>query len=444
VRFFTSNDVYMKSKNLIFSLLLVAMSLGTAWAIRGQFGHEHGAAWAGALGSLSVLLVSKRKDWLAKALYATLAGALGWGLGGIMSYGLVVGYGRADDFGNALYGLEMLLVIGGLYGFMGGGFFGLALSDTKKNPIKWAPLIVEMTLGGILFYYFLINQYGWKVNPPRSEVWAVCLGVAVALTWNLIRNKNYVALRVAIFSSLGAGFGFAFGNFLQVLGSVSEIHFNFWNVMEYSLGFFGGIGLAYGTLTAEWEPEEQENSVGKKQWFHLLMLVLIIPYIMWQQNFEWERIQSTYVKLLATDDQSVYHLVIYGSLILTLVMGIYWVAKFRKTAAFSFEEVRKFFFGHWLLYILLSYIVTGAIISTYRIEQYLYLINFFIILLLINRANGEFKPAPFSFKKAVKIFGAIILFISLLAFILIQTHGELKGSHKRFGEEPAVKDSIAK
>jgi len=434
----------MKSKNLIFSLLLVAMSLGTAWAIRGQFGHEHGAAWAGALGSLSVLLVSKRKDWLAKALYATLAGALGWGLGGIMSYGLVVGYGRADDFGNALYGLEMLFVIGGLYGFMGGGFFGLVLSDTKKNPIKWAPLIAELTLGGILFYYFLVNQYGWKVNPPRSEVWAVCLGVAAALTWYLVRNKNYAALRVAIFTSMGAGFGFGFGNFLQVLGSVSEIHFNFWNVMEYSLGFFVGVGLAYSTLTTEWEPEEQENTGEKKQLFHLIMLVLIIPYIMWQQNFEWERIQSTYVKLLATDDQSVYNLVIYGSLILTLAMGIYWVAKFRKTSAFSFEEVRKFFFGHWLLYITLSYIVTGAIISTYRIEQYLYLINFFVILMLINRANAEFKPELFSFGKAFKVFGAIILFISLLAFILIQTHGELKGSHKRFGEEPAVKDSIAK
>ena len=434
----------MKSKNLIFSLLLVAMTLGTAWAIRGQFGHEHGAAWAGALGSLSVLLVSKRKDWLANALYATLAGALGWGLGGIMSYGLVVGYGRADDFGNALYGLEMLFVIGGLYGFMGGGFFGLVLSDTKKNPVKWAPLIAELTLGGILFYYFLVNQYGWKVNPPRSEVWAVCLGVAAALTWYLIRNKNYAALRVAIFTSMGAGFGFGFGNFLQVLGSVSEIHFNFWNVMEYSLGFFGGIGLAYGTLTTEWEPEEQENTVGKKQLFHLIMLVLIIPYIMWQQNFEWERIQSTYVKLLATDDQSVYNLVIYGSLILTLAMGVYWVAKFRNITSFSYGEIKKFFFGHWLLYILLSYIITGAIISTYRIEQYLYLINFFIILLLINRASGEFKPAPFSYVKVFKVFGAIILFISLLAFILIQTHGELKGSHKRFGEEPVVKDSIAK
>jgi hypothetical protein len=64
--------------------------------------------------------------------------------------------------------------------------------------------------------------------------------------------------------------------------------------------------------------------------------------------------------------------------------------------------------------------------------------------LLINRATAKFKPEPFSFRKAFKVFGAIILFISLLASILIQTHGELKGSHKRFGEEPAVKDSIAK
>ncbi len=434
----------MKSKDLLFSLLLVAMSLGTAWAIRGQFGHEHGAAWAGTLGSLSVLLVSKRKDWLAKAFYISLAGALGWGLGGIMSYGLIVGYGRADDFGNALYGLEMLFVIGGLYGFLGGGFFALAISDTKKNPVKWASLIVEMTVGGILFYYFLINQYGWKVNPPRSEVWSVCLGIAAALAWNLIRNKNYAALRVAIFTSMGAGFGFAFGNFLQGLGMVSEIHFNFWNVMEYSVGFFGGIGLAYGTLTTEWEPEEQENTFGKNQLFQLIMLVLIIPFIMWQQNFEWERIQSTYVKLLATDDQGGYNLVIYGSLLLTLSMGIYWVAKFKNSTALSFGDVRKFFFGHWLLYITLSYIVTGAIISTYRVEQYLYLVNFIIILLLIHRANAAFNPEPFNIGKAFKIVGAILLFISLLAFILIQTHGEIKGSHKRFGGEAVIKDSTAK
>ena len=70
--------------------------------------------------------------------------------------------------------------------------------------------------------------------------------------------------------------------------------------------------------------------------------------------------------------------------------------------------------------------------------------NFIIILLLINRANAEFKPEPFNYAKAFKIAGAILLFISLLAFILIHTHGELKGSHKRFGGEAALKDSTAK
>ena len=37
----------MKNKQLILPILLVGIALGTAWAIRGQFGHEPGAAMAG-------------------------------------------------------------------------------------------------------------------------------------------------------------------------------------------------------------------------------------------------------------------------------------------------------------------------------------------------------------------------------------------------------------
>ena len=68
-------------------MLLAGMALGTAWAIRGQFGHEQGAAWAGAIGSLSVLILAKRKDWISKGLIATFAGAAGWGLGGMIATG---------------------------------------------------------------------------------------------------------------------------------------------------------------------------------------------------------------------------------------------------------------------------------------------------------------------------------------------------------------------
>ncbi len=41
--------------------LFVAIVLGLGWAMRGHFGHEWGAAWAGAMGALAVLIVSKRK-----------------------------------------------------------------------------------------------------------------------------------------------------------------------------------------------------------------------------------------------------------------------------------------------------------------------------------------------------------------------------------------------
>ncbi len=51
----------MKNKEQWLSILIVAMSLATAWAIRGQFGHEQGAAWAGAVGGLALIMVSKTK-----------------------------------------------------------------------------------------------------------------------------------------------------------------------------------------------------------------------------------------------------------------------------------------------------------------------------------------------------------------------------------------------
>ena len=105
-------------------MLIVAMSLGTAWAVRGKFGHEQGAAWAGAIGAMSVVLVAKRADWYNKVFKVALAAAIGWGIGGMISYGVVVGYGRGSDFVNVYYGLLMLFVIGALYGFLGGGLFG--------------------------------------------------------------------------------------------------------------------------------------------------------------------------------------------------------------------------------------------------------------------------------------------------------------------------------
>ena len=50
-----------------FAFLLVALMMGLAWAIRGHFGHENGAAWAGAIGTLAILVATRRPDWIRPA-----------------------------------------------------------------------------------------------------------------------------------------------------------------------------------------------------------------------------------------------------------------------------------------------------------------------------------------------------------------------------------------
>ncbi len=429
----------MKDRQLYFSMLVVGLSLGTAWAIRGQFGHEHGAAWAGGIGCLSLLLVAKRSDWYAKFFSVVMAGALGWGVGGIMSYGIVVGYGRADDFVNAYYGLMMLVVIGGLYGYIGGGLFGLALASTARNPVKWVNLIVEMVVGAILFYFFMITEFEWFMTPPRSEMWAACFGMAVALTWFMVRHQQNSALRVAVFSGLGGGFGFAFGNFLQVLGSVSGIKFNFWNVMEYTLGFFGGLGMTYGTLTSSWEQSETPQKKSS-QLFPLLMIILIIPFTVWQQNFDTKRIYEMLTKLNVLDGSPLFGLTEWSGLVLILLFAVFWFYKYyssrAESVAYSYNDVHTFFTGHLSLYIVFSFIITGAFVSSYRPEQYLYVLNLIAILLLINKTHPEFSNGGIGLKKWSINFAGVAVFIALLALIATYSHDELKGAQKRFGAEP--------
>jgi len=426
----------MKNKQLILNMIIAGMTLGTTWAIRGQFGHEQGAAWAGAVGAIAVILISGRQDWYSKLFKATLAAAIGWGLGGIMSYGVVVGYGRGTDFVNVYYGLLMLFVIGGLYGFVGGGLFGLTLTDSAKQKVKWVELITGTVASGILVYFFLIIEWEWFMTPPRSEVWAACLGVAIFLTWFTVHYRHKAALRVAVFAGLGGGFGFAFGNFLQVLGNVSEIQFNFWNVMEYSLGFFGGVGMAYGAFTSEWEASE-EGQKKNSNLIPILLVVLFIPFVVWDQSFTMEKIQRNYEKLVEGDPAFISWLIQLLAIALILihtafVLGKYYFSKSEEIVRYSAREVKTFLGTHFALYATFSLLITGAILSTHRIEQYLYPLNYFIIMFFISKLKPVFEPHDIQAKKWTRNFILLLVVIAVLATIAISIHGDMPGIQKRF------------
>ena len=421
----------MNSKKSGIHILVVALSLATAWAIRGQFGHEQGAAWAGAVGGLALVLVSQRKDWYNKIILVALASAIGWGAGGMISYGVVVGYGRADNFVNAFYGLSMLFVIGALFGLLGGGLVGLVLESTEKNKVKWGAVIAEMVTGGLISYYFLVEQIGVKMTPPRSEAWAIVLGAGIALLLHMARNKRNSAIRVAIFSALGGGFGFGFGNFLQVLGHVYEVQFNMWNVMEYSIGFFGGTGMAYGVFSSVWpqdeaKPEKWVNRVA------MAFVVVFIPVMIYRESLSFTHFLSRLEEIPNLESVALNSSIVAAVVILT--MGVLLFRKFLKVN-FEKKDIAIFLLVYLGVYTFISYLISGLFAGNTELNHHLYVLNIILIYVLYKK-QGEVVfyevSNKINAKKWFVFLLAILVCLAICALIAISIHGELSGSHNRF------------
>lgn len=426
-----------KNKTIV---LLTALSLGTTWAIRGQFGHEQGAAWAGAVACIILVYSSANPNWTKVGLKASLMGAIGWGIGGMMSYGIVVGYGRSEDWANATYGLLMLGLIGGLYGLLGGGLFGLGIEEGNSGKkVAWHQLLVEMTAGAIIFYFFIVEQLGIYMTPPRSEAWAICAGAGLALLYFLVRNSYSGALRTALFSAIGAGFGFAFGNFLQVMGFLSKIHFNFWNVMEYSLGFFGGLGMSYGLLTGfkttSPSPIHQEFPVNSRIKWSMIALVGLIPLIVFHQSFLEKDLLPSFSGLELSNPgfwaafATLFAFSLWG---LMQFMGYWNYKKLRIKAIRDDQFLYRTGMMLFLTYMAFSILITGAFISLDRIEQYLYVLNFLIIAILISKLNTTVEEGALPTFSVASV-GAIVLLAVLIAgAIAAFSHGPIPGGQMRF------------
>ena len=422
----------MNIKKQGIALLIVGMSLATAWAIRGQFGHEQGAAWAGAIGALALVLVSNRKDWYAKMPIIALASAIGWGAGGMISYGIVVGYGRADNFINVYYGLSMLFVIGSLFGLLGGGLVGLVLDSTKKNKVSWGALVSEMVAGGLLTYFFIIEQIGFKMTPPRSEAWAFVFGAGLAMLLHMARTNRNSAIRVAICSALGGGFGFGFGNFLHVTGNVFEIPFNMWNVMEYSIGFFGGIGMAYGVFSSKWPVNEQEKP---KNWVNrvaLFVVLIFIPLIVYRESLVYEHIMKRLGDIQNLEQIALVSTVFAVVVLIIVAVVLFW--KFNKHV-YKKKDVTLFFFTYFCSYALMSYVVTGLFAGELELNHHLYILNIVLIYFLAkkNQIKDVGKTtAQLTTKKWLIYLLVILTLLAILSVVAVSFNTELHGSHNRF------------
>lgn len=422
------------------AILFVALAFGLAWAIRGHFGHEHGAAWAGAIAGLAVLVAAKRQDWADRLPVLTALAGIGWGVGGMMSYGIIVGYGRGVNFPNVLYGLTMLGVVGGLYGFIGGGLFGLGLESTEDNKPNWPSLLTEMIAGGLLAWYVLIAQFEWKMTPPRSELWAACLGASVALAWFLYRYGYKRALAVAGYAALGAGFGFGFGNFWQTMGKVSGVSFNWWNVMEFSLGFFGGLGMAYGVFTRKWPKSVASSRIAN--WLAFMFLFPVLPLVNMIQAMTLEKFIRASEKVgidnglqFAKLQMAITFIVTVFFSFIALLIFSRWRGKSRRARFYP----PAMLFIYVLFYMAYAHIIKLIFIPGQPLHINFMLYWFVVVVLsfmwMLNR-NKSFQAfaeiGTESYARWLLLIGIVIAVLAICTLISIMSHTGLPGFHERF------------
>jgi len=353
-------------------------------------------------------------------------GAIAWGAGGMISYGKIVGYGHAADYLNVGYGLLMLVIIGALYGFLGGGITALALSTTPEQKLDWAAVFTQMFAGGYLFWGIFIFQLEWFMTPPRSELWAACMGAALALGWYMYRNGYTYALRTAFYSALGAGFGFGFGNFLQRMGYTSGIKFNWWNVMEYSIGFFGGLGMAYGIFSVKkWPktvaPDMVSNAIA---W---VFLILFLPVINLIEGVNTKTMMSTGEGIHSADPAAFafnWQAVMWVMSVLFMLALTYYYKPALQHAS-SQKKVMTLTLAYLTWYIVISNVISAIWLTPKFSSQHLYWVNLVVLWLLLRKspkdpvAGAESSISGRWPYAMLKWWIAVLLCILILSYIAI-------------------------
>jgi hypothetical protein len=207
--------------------------------------------------------------------------------------------------------------------------------------------------------------------------------------------------------------------------------------MEYSIGFFGGAGMAYGTFTSEWA--ESGDSVSKKSIIApLAILTLLIPFFVWDQSFGTERLIGIIKSFDPfADAANITQYVQWVAFLLIIAFaGLsfykYYFSKNGEMLQQDNKALRLFFFGNLGLYTAYSLLITCAFMSLYRIEQYLYIVNLIVIGFLINKFEPSFSNRGLNVNRWFVNFLFIMAFFAILTAVAVSSHGELKGANSRF------------
>ncbi len=226
-------------------LAIVALTLSLAWGLRGQHGHERGAAIAGAMTGLALAAVTGGPRWIG----AAVIGSMSFAIGGSLSYGRFVQVAYEGSW-------EAILALG-LIGFAWGGLgsLGLALGLALPKYRLWERITVA---GSLFLIWLLVDRLLWgQLKGPHDLGTRELMAVVLLGSWAFlcayvgVWRQDKTALKLALAGALGFGLGFPLAAWVQGVGQASGIPIDWWKIAEHLIGLCGGLSLGIAALRLE-------------------------------------------------------------------------------------------------------------------------------------------------------------------------------------------------
>ena len=218
--------------NVIFSALFMSF----AWVLRGQFGHEIGAAIPGAYVALAASVLIKKDNWRQSFAQSVILSSLGFCLGGYFSFGnLISQITSASNLKDVIPQLIEIFSIGAIWGGLGMVFLGFGLSEKgieKKDYLLFA-------FSGITW---------WATDLLRLEHYGVPIyGLSLLLIhlYNVFVKRSQIILWCLFFGVLGFGGGFLISVLLNFYGTHGHWSGIWWTLGDVIWGGIGGIFLMF-------------------------------------------------------------------------------------------------------------------------------------------------------------------------------------------------------
>ncbi len=259
----------------------MAIALALAWGLRGQHGHERGAAIVGAMAGLSLAAATGGPRWIG----AAVIGSIGFAIGGALSYGRFVHLAYEGSW----EAIGSLALIG--FGWGGLGCLGLGLGLALSRYRVWERAALA---GGLFLVWVFVDRLLWgRLKGPQDLATRELMAVVLLGTWSLfsayvgVWRQDKDSLRLAAIGGIGFGLGFPLAAWVQGVGGASGIPIDWWKAGEHLIGLLGGITLALAvrSLAPAWNMPLAVRPW--ERWLAVVWLLWLLPSWLIANNLDY-------------------------------------------------------------------------------------------------------------------------------------------------------------